>query len=174
MSIAITVFLLCTIITAGPGARQQEGGMIAHRHDDEQFNKLQAMRVWTIINALDVDMSTDKGVALIGAIKKHTDNRRQLSARGHEILIELHKALGRGDDIEEEEIKRLLEKHDGIQQEILDLMKTEKEEIEGLLNPIERAKLIIAEETFRQRLRSAMRGHGYGSGRPKGGPPREF
>ena len=138
------------------------------RRDEDNYNKLLAMRVWLIIDALDLDISSEKGQAMIDAIKKYADGRRDLTTQLHTIVHELRDAMAEGRPVVESEVALLIQKYDDVTQKLRDMYVEEAQVIKNLLTPLERAKLLLAEESFKWRLRHAMGSGKKGRGKVPG------
>jgi Spy/CpxP family protein refolding chaperone len=126
---------------------------------EDNFKRLQAMRVWMIIEALDIDSASEKGIALLAAINKYSDAERELMMKSHTLMEQLYDYFKSGapppDEAAVTQLVLALEENN---LKLLNTEKEEREEMIRLLTPMERAKLMIAEENFRRRLRGAMHG----------------
>jgi hypothetical protein len=131
--------------------------------DESRYKELQALRFITIIQALDIEATSPKGAALMDALNKHSDVNRNAFVRRGELLLNLQ-AEFKLSTPDENRVKKILEELDALQIEVLESHNTFQAELRSILTPMERAKLVIAEETYRQRLRRAMQGFGKGGG----------
>ena len=167
MKRTLTLLIACMVLLA-PAVFAQDEDFPPGPPNEQHWKRLQAMRAWTIINALDLDTTTEKGAALLDALNRYANAEKD--------FFELYNKLVRDLYIEMES-----EKPDNakITAKILEIEKikderhqakiSETEELARLLTPLERAKLLMAEETFRRNLRDAMRGK-MPRGRGPGGP----
>jgi hypothetical protein len=160
--------LVCALV-ALPAWSFAHNDMDRYDQKDDNWQKLQSFRVWTIIDTLGLDASSEKGIALLEIINKTAEKDREYYQARMANSEALHKALER-QPIDEAEVARIVEEFDRLNAGQLELKAKEAEAIKKLLTPLERAKLMIADEKFRLHLRQAM--HGAWRDERKG-PPRE-
>ena len=143
-------------------------GMEAPRQD-EQWQRLQALRVYTIIDALELDPTSERGLAILGMINRFAEAHRLYMLRRSGIAAELFGEM-RSVQPDEGEVARLVSEHEEVELEHLAQRREELAEMNRLLTPLERARLMVADDMFRRRLRDAMRrqGHGGPGGAPQG------
>jgi hypothetical protein len=127
---------------------------------EENYKRLQAMRVWMIIDALDVDSASEKGIALLAAINKYSDLQRELMIKSHSLMEQIFDAFKPDASVDEAVVTKLVLDLEENNRKLLEAQTAERKELIQLLTPVERAKLLIAEESFRRRLRGAMHGGG--------------
>jgi hypothetical protein len=157
-SLVCAIVLLPVLVLA-----QEEMGKFVQQ--EENWKKLQSFRVWTIIDTLGLDASSEKGIAFLDVINRTAEKERELFVARMRNDFALHKALDQ-QQIDEAEITRLIDELDRINTEQFQIKLKEQEEIKRLLTPLERARLLIADERFREHLRQAMHGSW------RGGPPK--
>lgn len=138
-------------------------------HNDDRWKELQSYRVWAIIQQLDLDARSERGIALLDVINKNSDKTRELLLAKQEKMHQLHEAFEK-EPLNEEQVTSLIEGIEDLQKQLLEMQIAYHKQLEQLLSPVERAKLFNAEEIFRQRLRRAMQG-GMRGRRGPGGPP---
>lgn len=156
--------LLLLLLLSIPAMSQSQGSVMVG--NEKNYKKLQALRVWMIIDELDIDSSSEKGVALLEAIKKYSDGKRDLLIKNHTNIHKLWRTCKDGEITDEEEAARIIQEIEETNKQLRALSVEEEEELAKILTPLERAKLFLAEESFRRQIRSAMGRHG--KGRPRG------
>ena len=125
--------------------------------NEERWKQLQSMRVWTIIQQLKLDARSEHGITILDTINKNADTSRDFLLEKQEKMRLLHTAL-RSSSPDESLVTTLIEDIEELHRQILQSQLAYQEKLGELLTPVERAKLFIAEEVFRQRLRRAMHG----------------
>ncbi len=152
----------------GEQETQGEQGRGAPRQD-EQWQRLQALRVYSIIDALELDATSERGLAILGMINRFAESHRRYVLRRSGIVAELFGEM-RSVQPDEEGVARLVSELEEVELEHLAQRQEELAEMNRLLTPLERARLLVADEMFRRRLRDAMRrqGHGGSGGVPQG------
>ncbi len=124
---------------------------------DDNWKKLQSFRIWTIIDMLELDATSEKGIAILEAINRYAEKDHEFYAARGRIAFSLRQAL-RKHHVDDNEISRLIVELDELNSGYLQTKLEEYQEMKTLLTPLERAKLLMAEEKFRQHLREAMHG----------------
>ena len=155
----LTAMITCLVMQTPAAAQAPQDLMPQH---ERNWKKLQSYRIWTIINALDLDATSEKGLELLNAINRFTVEEREfLLAKNHQAILLRH-AINSSDP-DEEAIVAAITELERIATEHRQMKQREADEMARLLTPLERARLLLAEETFRQHLRNAMRGNRRGS-----------
>lgn len=153
-SIAMAIILIILAISLVYG--QRSSGMLLH--NEERYNELQALRVYTIIQALKIDAKSEKGVALLDIINRQAEESRKFLLERERLQHSLHDLLKTDAEIDEDAVTDLILKLEDLLATNMENQKRFGEEFKALLTPVERAKLMMADEIFRQRLRNAMQG----------------
>jgi len=131
----------------------------------ERYTRLQAMRVWIIIDTLNLDASSERGLAILAAIKEFSDQHQLLMIQRHALYEELRQMRTAQTQPSEETVASVAAQWRQNQKDFLELQLAELERMNELLTPAEQLKMIEAEETFRRQLRSAMSGRSGGQRR---------
>ena len=153
----ISTLLVACLVLLAPGIGAQDEGFPPGPPSEHHWKRLQAMRVWSIINALDLDASSEKGAALLDAINRYSDAEKAYFDQYSEMVRELYVEMERK-TLDEAKISEMILEIEKLKNEHHQAKIRENEELAKLLTPLERAKMLIAEETFRRNLRDAMRG----------------
>lgn len=162
-SIAIILIILLSVAAIAQDNRPAR---------QDRFKRIQAHWGWYVINALDLDMESEKGKMVMDVLNKKSRAEHEyyyLSWKKKEALFDLMKApnynIGEVEKalLDIESFKNTFRQNDA----------AFHESIKKLLTPLERAKLMAAEDNFRQKVRSAVRGNRRGGANRGGGnkPP---
>jgi len=92
-------------------------------------------------------------------INKYAEREREFVLERTRLFLALRAELQTKEPDEKAITEKVLEL-EKMQSEHLQLKQQEIEELATLLTPLERAKLLVAEDSFRQNLRRALRSHG--------------
>ena len=169
MKIRKTAWVMITAMLLSAVAAMAQDGMPPMPRNDERWKELQSYRIWAIIQKLDLDARSERGIAILDVINNNAEDSRQLLLDTQEKRSALHNAL-EAEPVDENKVTELIGEIESLQKQLLQTQLTYQERLQELLTPLERAKLMMAEDYFRQRLRKAMQGRGHGRRGP-GGPP---
>ncbi|HUX08222.1 MAG TPA: hypothetical protein VMX35_13015 [Acidobacteriota bacterium] len=150
---ALVIFTILALLA--PAFTYAMDSWEAYAQQDDNWKKLQSFRVWTIIDTLELDATSEKGIAVLDAINRFAEKEHQYFGARGKIAYSIRQALLK-QPVDDNEIARLIEELDKLNGDYLHSKIEEHQVMKNLLTPLERAKLIMAEEKFRQHLREAM------------------
>jgi hypothetical protein len=95
--------------------------------------------------------------------------RREIQARERELWQALQAQMRPGVAADDDSLTTLMEGLIGLQQELLDLARTEQQDYAEFLTPVQRAQLLIATRRLQESIQQIMRRR-QGQGNPGGSP----
>ncbi len=186
----ISVIGLTTAITVfaepaggpGPGFADEEqgldhpagrGGPADDAKRDEVRKKVEAVRMWRLIEDLKIDEKTSTQLASF--LSSIEEKRRSLMKANVATMRDLRAAV-KSERPDERKLRPLLDKIEKIQNELVGLREKEIAGIKGMLTVEQQARYLVFQQQFRREVRGMIEGArgGQGQGRPgagQGGPP---
>lgn len=172
ISAGILCALLLLVSLPAVTVRAQDDPGFMMPHNEERFRQLQTYRVVMIMTQLGLDAKSPKGVAVIDLVNKQAeDHRTFLTSKWrlqHDLALEMRKS-----PLDEKAVEKLVLDTEALFKQHMENQNSYYTALAELLDPIERAKMMMAEERFRDRLRNAMQKREGEPGRYQRGKPRQ-
>lgn len=138
----------------------------------DRFKRIQAHWGWYIINALDLDMESEKGRSVLDNLTKRSRTEHDYYYQARQKRMKLVETLN-SKNYKKEDAERMVLELEADKDAFRAFQISSEKEISALLTPLERAKLMVAEDNFREKVRNAMRERNRGKGgrNSRGNPP---
>ncbi len=127
---------------------------------EEVRKKIEAIRIWRLTEALDLDANTS---AQLSSLFASLDNKRQEIQRDQANVLRELKISLQSSKPEEAKLKTLLERLEKNRRAMYDLRDQEAESIKKILSVEQQARLVLFQQRFQREMRNMLRGaQGYG------------